>query len=650
MPAQLRSSFLGLFRLVLVISLGFMSQACDDDNDESLAGGKLSMTIMSTTDVHTNVMSYDYFKTSDDATIGLQRTASLMRRAREEYPNTVLLDNGDTIQGTVLADYEATVEPVTCEQGLTQIKVMNELGYDAMVLGNHEFNYGLEFLNQVMGHGNNCAGPNFPVVSANVYKTDGELLYPPYAILERQFDGYDLKIGVIGLTPPGIMQWDKKHLDGRVYVEGMREAAEKHVPRLRAEGADLVIALVHGGMSDAAYSETMNNPANYVAEVPGIDAVIAGHSHNYFPSGDTYAELPGVDTENGTVHGVPVVMPGFWGNNLGLIHLDLEHDGNDWFVAASRVELRPVSERDAEGNTVAVATDAEVAALAADAHAATIDYVNTPIGQSDFRISTFFSLVGDTAALQIINNAQRDYMRNYIAQNMPQYAGLPVLSAAAPFKMNYRGSGYTDIPAGGVAIKHIADLYLYPNTLQAVKIDGANLKAWLEKSAEQFNQIDPANPEDQELVNGSFPSYNFDVIDGVAYQIDVTRPEGERIVNLTYHDQPVSDDQEFIVATNNYRASGGGNFPGLDGSKTIFESPDTNRELIVNHVRAAGNLTHASHGPDGNWSFYPVQTAGKLLFTSEFGVEHVAREEGIMNVFKDADGEDGSVYRLNLVF
>ncbi len=633
-----------------ILALGMALSACNGDGDDTpaiAAGSTLSMAVLATTDVHSTVMSYDYFKTADDTTIGLQRTATLIKQARSAYPNTLLLDNGDTLQGTVLADYEATVKPVACSQGLTQINVMNALGYDAMALGNHEFNYGLDFLHQVMGK-NNCTGPKFPVVSSNVYTLDGKTLYPPYTILKRKFNGYDLNIGVIGFTPPGIMQWDKKHLDGKVTVAGLKESAEKYVPQMRAEGADLVIALVHGGMSSEAYSKTLTDAANYVAQVPGIDAIIMGHAHNYFPKDNTFGTIAGVDTAKATIHGIPAVMPGFWGNHLGVIQLDLKYSGTAWQVAAAKVELRPISQRDAAGKTVAVEPDTEIAKLAASAHAATIQYVNTPIGSSDIRIASFFSLVGDTAALQIINNAQRSYIKDYVAQNMPQYASLPVFSAAAPFKMNFRGSGYTDIPAGGIAIKHIADLYLYPNTVQAVKISGATLKAWLEKSAEQFNQIDPTKVEDQQLISSTFPTYNFDVLDGVTYQIDVTQPVGSRIRNLAYNAQPVLNTQEFIVATNNYRASGGGGFPGLDGSKTIFESPDTNRDLIVNYVKTIAKLTTANSGADRNWSFYPVATAGKVIFTSALNAEAVARSENITNVFKESDTADGSVYRIEL--
>lgn len=614
-------------------------------------GKQIDVVLMETTDLHSNILSYDYYKTAEDKTIGLERTATLIEQVREKNPNTLLLDNGDTIQGTALADYQATIHPVTCSEPLAQYKVMNYLKYDAGNIGNHEFNYGLPYLNQVTHNGNSCKGPNFPLVLANVYKVvDKQPLFRPYVILDRKFDGETIHIGVIGFTPPGIMQWDKKFLNGKVYVEGVKESAEKYIPEMRAKGADIVVALVHGGISTRPYTPASENTAYYVAEVKSVDAIFSGHSHSFFPNGKNYANLPNVDNVKGTLFGVPTVMSGFWGNNLGLIRLNLEYTGSSWKVGKASAELKPIATRDAHGVIHAVVPDPKIADLVKAEHEATIQYVNTPIGQSAYRIATFFAQVGDTTAMQLINNAQTAYVKNYIQQNLPQYQNLPVLSAAAPYKTNFGGTGYTDIPAGGIAIKNVADLYVYPNTLQAVKIDGGILRAWLEKSAEQFNQINPTSTADQYLINSKFPSSNFDVINGVKFQIDVSKPIGARIVNLTYNGKSVNQTQEFIVATNNYRASGGGGFPGLDGSKTIFAAPDTNRDIIVNYIRKQGKLTRVQNGADHNWSFVRLATAGRVLYDSALNVQQVARDDGIDNVSFLTAWKDNSagVYGVNL--
>ncbi len=654
------------FALGLILSAGALLYGCGGDDavvmpstPSPAVGTKVAIALAETTDLHTNVLSYDYFKTGEDKTIGLERTASVIAQIRKDNPNTVLLDNGDTLQGTALSDYQAVVNPIRCDQTLAQFKVMNYLKYDAMAVGNHEFNYGLDFLSQVTHNGNwdakyaNCKGQDFPIVSANVYKVaDKKPLYAPYVILERTFNDQKIKVGVIGFTPPPIVMWDKKWLDGKIYVEGVKESAEKYVPEMRAKGADIVVAMVHGGIDTRPYSPTMENAAYFVADVPGIDAMFMGHSHSYFPNGTAYANIPGVDNVKGTIKGVPAVMGGFWGNNVGLIKLTLEWDGKQWKRSAFSAELKPIVTTDASNNKVYAPVDPEIAKLVKQEHDMTIQYVQTPVGKTDYRIASQFTPVGDVAVVQLINDAQLAHMKEVIAKSYPQFAALPLLSAAAPFKMNFNNTGYTDIPVGGVAIKNVADLYIYPNTLQAVKIKGADVKAWLEKSAEYFNQIDPSKTADQELINSSFPSYNFDVLQGsgLTYQIDITQPQGSRIVNLQLNGAPLKTDQDVIVVTNNYRASGGGSFAGLNGSQIVYEDPDTNRDIIVNYIKAKQQLTRQNNASNRNWSFVKKSTAGKILFQSSYDSLQLAKDAGLTNITKDSDKADksASIYRLNL--
>jgi 2',3'-cyclic-nucleotide 2'-phosphodiesterase/3'-nucleotidase len=641
------SILLALSASVLLVS------GCNNDNEtattsdttNTTSAAKTTLAILATTDVHTNILSYDYYKTTEDKTIGLERTAALIQQARAQYPNSILLDNGDTLQGTAMSDYQAAVKPVTCGETAAQIKVMNYLRYDAMAYGNHEFNYGLPWLDQVTGK-NGCAGANFPIVVANVLNAaDKKPRYPATTIVEKTIDGKPIKIGVFGVTPPQIVLWDKRHLDGKVVTEGIKEGATKAVAELKAKGADIIVALNHGGMTKQPYSADLESAGNYVAEVPGIHAMIMGHSHSFFPDGKAYADIPKVDNKTGKVNGVPAVMPGFWGNHLGVITLELEQKDGKWSVASSKSEIRPIAIKDAAGTTTGyVAPDPQVKTLVQVEHDATVTYVSTPIGTSEMPIASFFSHVGDSTAMELINKAQTRYVNDYVKANLPQYASLPVLSAAAPFKMNFRGSGYTDIPAGGVAIKNVADLYLYPNTVQAVKIDGKAVTAWLEKSAQYFKTIDPTKAEAQELIDTTFPSYNFDVIDGVTYEIDVAAAVGSRIKNLRYQGMPVTDTQEFIVATNNYRASGGGGFAGLNGSQTIFESPDTNRDMIVEYIKTTKTLTKANSGADKNWRFSPLVTGGTVTFKSACDKLAVAAADGIANVtqtsaVKDENGD-----------
>jgi 2',3'-cyclic-nucleotide 2'-phosphodiesterase/3'-nucleotidase len=639
------------------------------------AGASATLAILETTDIHSNVVGYDYFKLAEEPALGLDRTATLIAQARKEFPNTLLFDNGDTIQGTALADYQAVVKPVDCRQQLGIYKVMQKLGYDGAGIGNHDFNYGLAFLGQVSGQrfdvagvktGKTCAGPGFPQVLANVYSTKTKKpLFAPYRIIEKRVQAVDarghaidavVKVGIIGFTPPTILAWDKRWLEGKVYTEGLVETAQRYLPEMRRKGADIVVAISHGGLDAGPYSPSMENGNYYLAQVPGIDALLLGHSHVLFPNPSSTVpqfNLPHVDKVRGTVFGVPTVMANLWGKNLGVVRLTLRHDGKGWRVDKHRtvVETRATQQPDKSF----VAADPQVMALVRAEHEATIRYVQTPVGSTAFRMSTYFADVGDSSAIQVVNQAQAEYVRRYVQANLPQYAALPVLSMAAAFKSGNAGvTDYTDVAAGSLALNNAADLYLYPNALYAVKVDGAGLKAWLEKAAGRFNTIAPDKAEPQELINAAFPSYNFDTITApeLSYEIDVTQPPGSRIRKLALNGQPVAARQEFLVATNNYRASGGGNFPGLDGSKTVLASPDASRDVLIAYIRAAKRLTRAANGAQRSWRFTQVATAGPVVFHAAPGKLELARAAGLENVSllreDDGQGKGFALYALDL--
>lgn len=634
-------------------------------------GTRAQLVVLESTDIHSNIRSYDYFKLAEDDSLGFERMATLVRQARAEFPNTLLFDAGDTIQGTALSDYQALVKPIGCDEELAMYRAMDALGYDGGTVGNHEFNYGLPFLTQVTDRPMNvdgvtsrhCKGPSFPLVLANVFSArDNQPLYPPYAVLDRTLklrtaDGRaieaPIRIGIIGFAPPTIMMWDRHNLEGKVTTKGLVEAAREYLPKLRAENVDLVIAISHGGLDVSPYGNEMENANWYLAQEPGIDALLLGHSHSAFPDPanpkSRFARMPEVDNARGFVHGKPAVMGNFWGKSLGVMQLALVRENGHWRIdpAATHSEVRNI--RQADGSFVV--PDRVIAPLVEAAHKATIAYVSTPIGDSDFRMSTYFADVGDVTALQPVNTAQRAYMVDYIAKNLPQYADVPVLSAAAPFKTGFGGpADYTDIAAGPLAIRSAADLYLYPNTLTAVKIDGAQLKGWLERAAGRFNRIDPSQRDAQPLINRKFSGYNFDVIQGgVSYAIDVTQPEGQRIRDLRYAGAAVDPHQPFIVVTNNYRASGGGHFPGLDGSNIVLSSPDANRDALIDWVRAHKHLTRAADGADRNWHFVPVATAGPVVFTSAVGKLDLATAAGLHNLRQLKDNGDGTAtYAVDL--
>jgi len=658
-------------RIVLLLVCALALAACASLATRPIDGTRAQIGVLETTDLHSNVMSYDYYKLADDDSLGLERAATLIRQARKEFANTLLFDAGDTIQGTALADYQALVKKPACDQTLAIYNAMDTLHYDAGTIGNHEFNYGLPFLSQVTGTPfdaagvpvEHCKGPDYPLVLANVFSAKtGQPLYAPWKILERKIqvrapDGSmresTLRVGVIGFTPPPILEWDKRNLEGKVTVMGVVDAARKYVPQVRAAGADLVIAIVHGGVNTSPYSTDMENADWYLAQVPGIDVMLMGHSHQVFPDPHNprshYVHMRDVDNQRGFVNGVPAVMGDFFGKAIGVIDLHLRYADGHWQVDkdATHAEVRLVEPRGEKP----VAPDMQIVQIVAPEHAATIAYVKTPIGNSEVPMTTYFVAAGDTSALTLVNTAQREYAETYIKSNLPQFANVPVLSAAAPFKAGFGGpNDYTDVPAGPLAINNAADLYLYPNTLTAVKIDGAGVKAWLEKSAQWFNRIDPHDAKPQELVNRRFPTYNFDVIQsGLTYVIDVTKAAGERIRDLRYKGEPVKPDQPFIVVTNNYRASGGGGFPGLNGSNIVLSAPDANRDVLIDYVRSAREITRALFVGARNWHFAKVKTAGPVIFTSAAGKLDIARADGIDNVARVKDNGDGTaVYAVDL--
>ncbi|WP_375588432.1 bifunctional 2',3'-cyclic-nucleotide 2'-phosphodiesterase/3'-nucleotidase [Hoeflea alexandrii] len=619
------------------------------------------LRIMETTDLHVHVFAYDYYGDKPNDTMGLARTASIIDKIRAEAQNSILVDNGDFLQGNPMGDY------IAYERGMKEgdihpiIAAMNVLGYDGGTLGNHEFNYGLDFMFKVLG------GANFPMVCANLTKgalaenpRDDDLFLKPYMILDRTIkDGagaeHKIRIGLIGFVPPQIMTWDARHLTGNAATRDIVKAAEAWVPQMREEGADIVIALSHSGIGQQEWAENLENASVPLAAVPGIDAIVTGHSHLDFP-GPKFDDFAGVDNAKGTISGKPGVMGGFWGSHLGLIDLMLERDGNTWKIVSHSSEARPIYERVDRKVNALVADKPEVLAAAQADHDATLAYVRTAVGKTSAPLHSYFALVADDPSVQIVSQAQTWYIADMLKDT--EWKDLPVLSAAAPFKAGGRGGAdyYTDVPAGDIAIKNVADLYLYPNTVQAVVISGAELKDWLEMSAGIFNRIEPG-ASDAELINGDFPSYNFDVIDGVTYQVDLTQPakytpKGElqnaganRIQDLSFNGQPVDPEQKFVVATNNYRGGGGGNFPGIGPDKVVFQAPDTNRDVIVRYIVEQGTINPSA---DANWSFAPAEGTTVLFSTGPKAKDFVGDVKGV-SIEPAGEGADGfALYRIKL--
>ena len=552
----------------------------------SVNAATVDLRIMETTDLHSNMMDFDYYKDSATEKFGLVRTATLIEKARQEAKNSVLVDNGDVIQGSPLGDYmaakglkEGDVHPV--------YKAMNTLDYVVGNLGNHEFNYGLDFLHKAL------AGAKFPYVNANIIDAKtGQPMFTPYLIQDTQVQDSDgktqtLRIGYIGFVPPQIMTWDKANLSGKVTVNDITATARKFVPEMREKGADVVVVIAHSGLSADPYQAMAENSVYYLSQVPGVDAIMFGHAHAVFPSKD-FAGIKGADIAKGTLNGVPAVMPGMWGDHLGVVDLVLNNDSGKWQVSAAKAEARPIYDSVAK-KSLAAEDSNMVAVLKAD-HDATREFVGKPIGQSSDNMYSYLALVQDDPTVQVVNMAQKAYVEHYI-QGDPDLAKLPVLSAAAPFKVGGR----------------------------------KNVKEWLECSAGQFNQIDPGSSKPQSLINwDGFRTYNFDVIDGVNYQIDITQParydgecqpvnpHAERIKNLTFNGKPIDPNATFLVATNNYRAYGG-KFQGTGEDHIAFASPDENRSVLAAWIGAESKKNGEIHpAADNNWRLAPIHSTVPL--------------------------------------
>ncbi|WP_394249341.1 2',3'-cyclic-nucleotide 2'-phosphodiesterase [Vibrio profundi] len=579
----------------------------------------IKLRVVETTDIHTNLMDYDYYKDKPSQKIGLARTATLVKEARNEVTNSVLVDNGDLLQGSPMGDYMAD-KGIEAGEVHPAYKAMNQLNYDAGNIGNHEFNYGLDFLAESINDA------DFPYISANVFDAETkEHYFKPYIIKTHTFKDtggveHEIKVGYIGFVPPQIMVWDKKNLEGKVFAKDIKESAEELVPQMKAEGADVIVAIPHSGVSMDPYKQGEENSTYYLSEVEGIDAIAFGHSHAVFP-GKGFDDMQGIDNQNGTINGVAAVMPGRWGSHVGVMDLTLEQKDGKWVVAEGKSEARPIFDKKTK-QSLTEADAGIVKALEVD-HKGTRDFVNQPIGKADNVMYSFLALVQDDPTVQIVNLAQKDYVERFI-QGDPDLDGTPVLSAAAPFKAGGRKNdpaNFTEVEAGQLTFRNAADLYLYPNTLVALKVTGSEVKEWLECSAGQFKQIDVNSTAPQQLIDwDGFRTYNFDVMDGVNYQIDVTQPakydgnckvinEGsERIVGLTYQGKPIDMKQDFIIATNNYRAYSN-KFPGTGSEFIAFDSPDENRTVVANYItRVSAEKGQVNPAADNNWTFAPIKS------------------------------------------
>lgn len=549
------------------------------------------LRILATTDLHSNLLSHDYYADRVDPGVGLSRLASLISEARQgvavQGGATLLLDNGDALQGSPIGEAALNVDRTLAPDAAAPVHPLMAafaaLDYDALGLGNHDFNFGLPVLQAVLQHAP-CA-----VVCSNMLTIGPERVLPfvKTTILEREFAALPeapvLRVGVLSVLPPQTMIWDAHLLQGKVQVEDMVKAAAASAAELRAAGCDLVVALAHTGIGGEHAVPEMENALYPIVATAGIDAVIGGHTHLVLP-----------DPEHAFAK--PVVMPGAHGSHLGQIDIHLCHDDAGWRIDTWRASAKPIARRDAWGKLTPLAVeDPELLRVLAAAHGQTQARMKEPVGHSKQALHSYFTFFGEDHGLSLVACAQLAAVRPLLEGTSA--GDLPLLSAVSPGKFGGRSGPehYTDIAAGDLCMRNVADLQIFPNALWGVRVNGEQLRDWLEMSAGMFNQITPGS-RNVDLVNHERAGHNFDVLFGVEYEIDLSQPprfsssgllinpEAHRIKSLRWNGADVTSQQSFAVATNSYRVSGGGNFKMVQEATRLQLPAIKIRDAICDYV------------------------------------------------------------------
>lgn len=513
---------------------------------------RVHIVVLGTTDLHGNLLPIDYYTDKKDNR-GLAKVATLIKQVRQENPNVVLVDSGDTIQGTPLAYFHNKKNNTPPDP---MMLTMSALKYDAMAVGNHEYNFGLKVLEKARSEA------NFPWLSANTYdQGTNNTHYKPYIIK----DVAGVRVGILGLTTPGVPTWENPpNYVGLEFHEPLMEA-KKWVPVLRdKERADVVVIAMHMGVEEDLRTGQMNpgsalneNQAVTIArQVPGVDVIFMGHTHRDVPSL--------------FVNGVMLTQANHWGRHLARADLYLDKSGDKWRMSARSARTIPVDDK--------VEADEEIVKLADPYHKETQAWLSLPIGESAAELTATEARFRDSAILDLIQRVQMD-------------VGKADVSMAAVFNLQAR------IPQGQVTVREIAGLYVYENTLVVLEVTGQQIKDALEHSAKYFRPYEPGKTL-AELIDDKIPAYNFDLAEGVTYEINIRKPIGQRIEKLQFQGKPLSPTQKLRLATNNYRVNGGGGYTMYQNAPVVYRSGEEIRELIIDWVERNKTIPVE---PTNNW-------------------------------------------------
>ncbi len=511
------------------------------------------VVILGTTDMHGRIFPIDYYTNKYD-NVGIAKVATLVKEARKNDPDLLLVDSGDTIQGTPLEYFHNKRNNTPPDPMMI---AMNALHYDSMAVGNHEYNFGLKVLEKARSEA------KFPWLSANTYNKETPTThYQPYIV--KEING--VRVGVLGLTTPGIPNWENvPNYEGLEFKETVSEA-RKWVPILRAkENVDLLVITMHMGIEEDLRTGTTNpsqvaneNAAIAIArQVPGVDVILMGHTHRDVPSL--------------VVNGVLLTQANRWASHLARVDVYMEKNSDGrWHVVAKSARTIPVTEK--------TDLDPEIAQLGQPYDQETQDWLGRRIGESSEELTSQDCRFRDSAIIDLIQRVQLE-------------AGKADVSMAACFNPQAR------IPKGPVTVRDIAGLYEYENTLVTLELTGQQLKDALEHSARYFREYQPGKSL-AELVDQRIPGYNFDMAEGVTYELDNTKPFGQRIQSLRFKGQPLSPTQKLRVVTNNYRVNGGGGFTMYKDAPVVYRSSEEVRELIIDWVERNKMIPTQA---DNNW-------------------------------------------------
>jgi 2',3'-cyclic-nucleotide 2'-phosphodiesterase / 3'-nucleotidase len=580
-----------------------------------------TLRILATTDLHMQILPYDYFADRAEQIGGLVHLADQITALRADRSAlTLLFDNGDFLQGNPLADTLAQAGSAKTTHPM--IAAFAALHYDAINLGNHEFNYGLPFLRQAL------QDASCPVVCANIDWRDQVQIAQPFVILDRMIrcdDGRDhpLRIGVVGFVPPQITRWDRVKLGDAIATCDIVAAAQDIVPQIKAAGADIVIALCHAGIDTADHRPGMENAAVPLAAVPGIDAIVTGHTHEIFPDA-TRPATPYVDPVAGRIHGKPAVGAGFYGQALGAITLKLRRAADRWHVTDHASAVLPATPAQPDS-----AVSARIKAAVQDAHDATLRQIRQPVARTLVPIHSYFARVSPDLPGHILGQALIAHAALVLPDN-----DLPIIAAVSAVRAGGLGGPdcYVAIPPGPVMRRDVCAIYPYADTAVIVRRTGAELRAWLEQAVSGYQQIFPRRA-DQALLNPDFAGYVFDAFHGLTYTIDLTQPprhdatgrivapQAARITDLRHNGTEVRPEQCFAVVANSYRSFGGGGFPPIPMHDILATSREPVRDILTAEFQRQGVIDAPVQTP---WRFAPIPDTFVDFISAPDGRHHLS--------------------------